>query len=112
MDIVVDMGGQAVFEAGVLLWEMAFRRHPICDSYPHILDVTSHDSIAICAMTVDEQAAASAAGYPVHEFSALVRGMVAMDPATRPSLTEARRQLETMMSVTSVGDALVLCGCW
>ena len=106
--VTIDLSGQAVFEAGVLLWEMAFRRHPIDESYPLILDVParSRGTVDLCALTVDERAAASAAGYPVDEFATLVRGMVAMDPATRPSLAEARRRLEATMSSTCVSENL------
>jgi hypothetical protein len=106
--VTVDLSGQAVFEAGVLLWGMAFRRHPIDDSYPLILDVParSRGSVDPCTLSVDERAAASAAGYPVDEFATLVRGMVAMDPATRPSLTEARRRLEATMNSICVSEDL------
>ena len=48
--VTVDLTGQAAFEAGVSLWEMAFRRHPIT-SYPLVLDVKSRDEVDSCTLT-------------------------------------------------------------
>jgi hypothetical protein len=96
--VTVDMSGQAVFEAGVLLWEMAFRRHPVDDSYPLMLDDSDYDVADTCVLRVEEAGAATAAGYPVDDFVRLVRDMVAMDASTRVSLSDARRRLELMLN--------------
>jgi hypothetical protein len=101
--VTADFSGQAVFEAGVLLWEAAFRRHPVHDSYPLVLNV-KHDGAGTCALAADELAEAAAVGYPGEEFAVLVRDMVAMEPSTRPALAEARRRLEAMLSSTCVSD--------
>ncbi len=96
--VTVDMSGQAVFEAGVLLWEMAFRRHHVDDSYPLILDTRAYDVADTCMLSVEEAEAATAAGYPVDDFVRLVRDMVAMDASTRVSLSDARRRLELILN--------------
>jgi hypothetical protein len=105
-NVQIDLGGQAVFEAGVLLWEMAFRRHPVHSSYPLSLSERAYDRDETCALPADEKTAATAVGYPMDAFSALVRDMVAMNPATRPSLAVARGRLEGMMSSTCVSTRL------
>jgi hypothetical protein len=107
--VCVDMSGQATFEAGVLLWEMAFRRHAM-DGYPRVCPlrgiVMPHDVADTCVLSAEEQRGAADAGYPVAQFTQLVREMVAMDATRRPSLTDARRRLETMLNPATVGQGL------
>jgi hypothetical protein len=110
--VSVDMSGQAVFEAGVLLWKMAFRRHPVHDSYPMILESRAFDGADMCVLDDRERAEAIAAGYPVDEFACLVRAMVAMDASTRVSLAEARRRLEGTLNPTCVSDAALRLQSW
>jgi hypothetical protein len=85
----------------VLLWEMAFRRHAM-DGYPRVCPlrgiVMPHDVAGTCVLSAEEQRGAADAGYPVAQFTQLVREMVSMDATRRPSLTEARRRLETMLN--------------
>jgi hypothetical protein len=45
----------------------------------------------------------------VEDFCALVRDMVAMEPAARPSLAEARRRLEATLSRTCVSAFVRIC---
>jgi hypothetical protein len=98
--VPVDLGGQAVFEAGVLLWEMAFRRYPISAFYPSSLDARGYGGGGdgdTCWLTADEVTAATAVGYPVQLFTKLVRDMVAMHPHERPALPDARMRFEAMI---------------
>ncbi len=100
--VSVDMSGQATFEAGVVLWEMAFRRHPVHTSYPLL---TERDS---CVLATEDREAAADMGYPVEAFTQLVRDMVALRPSERPTLADARMRFESMLSHARVSESHTL----
>lgn len=86
---VVDFGGQAVFEVGVLLWEMVVGFRPVA-RYPADRTYSPED---VCVVSPSVQALLDAEGYP-EEFVELVRRMVAFDAGKRPSLGAALQQFE------------------
>ena len=93
--ITVNYSGQPVFEAGVLLWELATLTHPI-PGYPMAASCVtgrppntrvSYSATLACS---DEGIvrALTEYGYPTG-FPQLIASMVAPDPTDRPSLSQA-----------------------
>ena len=94
----VDYGGQATFELGLVLHEVALRKSPIPD-YPMACKDETGSSVhysdaSLCADVTDATALAEA-GYP-EEFLPLIRRMVAFNPRDRPSLDSALAEFDCM----------------
>lgn len=104
--IIVDYSGQAVFEVGVLLWEMAVGAHPVA-RYPTALTYTAED---VCEVSSGVQAQLEEGGYPP-EFVRLVRRMVAFDAGARPSLADALRQLNVLFDPDFAALQVCVCVC-
>lgn len=90
--VIVDFRGQAVFEMGVLLWELAVGRHPI-QGYPLRLAYTPAN---VCELGPDVLADLVSEGYPAEEFAGLVGQMVALEAGDRPSLVAAADNFEAL----------------
>lgn len=110
--VAVDYSGQATFEAGVLLWEIATGNHPIVN-YPVVLGLgseskTSGDVGDTCVLTPEQSTQLVAAGYP-EGFVSLVRAMIDVDPAKRPTLSQAIATFNMMFSnaLVQVHDMVV-----
>ena len=93
----IDFTKQAVFDAGVLLAEMLLGTHPI-EGYPSSLAPPAGSPAADATPAVraygpeELQLPAHHDLYP-DDFLALVRRMLAFDPAARPSVGEVLRFL-------------------
>lgn len=106
----VDYSGQAVFEAGVLLFELAFGKHPL-PGYPsmHVSHLGTCYTVADACVLPEELASAIAqAGYP-HAFIPLVRRCVSPVAADRPTLVELLVGLAAMFSDVQLASVLRVC---
>lgn len=90
--VMVDFRGQAVYELGVLLWEMAVGWHPVLVP-PALAPYTSTD---VCVLAPDVFADLEGEGYPTAEFAGLVGRMVAFETGDRPSLAAAEGRFEVL----------------
>ena len=114
LSTVVDYSGQAVFEAGVLLWEMATGQHPL-DSYPTAQQQPGsagkivYDDGDVCEVDDELREALLSSGYPVSEFVALIKSMVGIDASSRPSLSAAKGRFDALFSVAA-GDVIAYDG--
>lgn len=103
VSVSVDFSGQAVFEAGVALFEIATCLHPLlgypssCESH---LGVVSYPFDAPCRVSRGLEAELASGGYP-SGFTQLIRRMVACDVTKRPSLHSAAAELKAL-SVASL----------
>lgn len=95
-DIVVDYSGQAVFEVGVLLCEVLTLRHPIT-GYAAAGRHLEYSRSNCCEFPPSIKAQLREEGYS-DGFLALIRSMVAYDPARRPALKAARAELIKLLS--------------
>lgn len=101
MSSAVDYTGQAVFEAGVLLWELATGQHPIVGGYPlsfrdPLLPGPVRYSSDVLMANVSVKAMQQA-GYP-HGFVELLQSMIVCDASQRPTLTQAHERLLELFS--------------
>lgn len=99
LSAVVDYSGQAVFEVGTLLHELAVGVHPL-PGYPtgHVNGSrVSYSADIACVLTAERAAAVVAAGYPP-AFLSLARRCVGPVAADRPSLADVLRDLACMFS--------------
>lgn len=97
--VTIDFSGQPVFEAGVLLCEIATCLHPL-EGYPRsfvlesVGNITYRFEMACTSLRAVNEELLSA-GYP-SGFILLIRRMVACDPVRRPSLRQAAEELASL----------------
>lgn len=101
--VEVDLSGQAAFEAGVLLFELAVCAHPL-GNYPGSIvspdGKIAYSPEAACVVPAAVEAEMVRAGYP-SGFFALIRRMVSCEAAVRPSLRSAAAEFVSL-SVSSL----------
>lgn len=96
--VEVDYSGQAAFETAVLLYEFATGKHPL-GAYPLSMTVMKESGSRVeydattCELPRSDLLAP--AGYP-DEFVVLIRDMLALNPAARPSLQDAAKRFDAM----------------
>ena len=99
----VDFSGQAAFEAGVLLFELAVLTHPI-PGYPSGTIITAdsgekqlkYDDEVVCAIGAPLRTQLLEAGYEADAFLDIIRRMVCCDARKRLPLVTAFTALERL----------------
>lgn len=105
-EVDIDLTGQAVFEAGVLLWRVLTGTHPLPE-YPtrwqtgplsaRVVRYTRED---VCILSPATRALLTAAGYDL-EIVELCRDALSLEPELRPSLRAFAARLSELCSSDS-----------
>lgn len=99
----ISFKGQASFEAGVLLCELACGVHPVAGYNTGRHDMTYSDA-ELCCLPEERKCGLRDAGYPVEPFLTLIRRLVAFRPEDRLPLTAVLTELDRLTTLDVDAD--------